>query len=199
MPAAERRSALALAARDVAARDGLAAATTRAIVGEAGMPLASFHYAVASRDELLRDVIELVVSGEGDAALAALIDDADDPRTAIRRTLSAYLELVRADPGREQALFELTQYALRTPSLIDLPTEQYARYHALAAALLEHGADHLGIEWTVPVTDLARLLVTITDGLTLAWLADRDDAAAERVIDLATDALITFARPQETA
>ena len=96
-------------------------------------------------------------------------------------------------------MFELTQYALRTPSLVDLPAEQYARYHALATAPARAGADHLGIEWTVPVTALARLLVTLTDGLTLAWLADRDDAAAERVIDLAADALITFARPQETA
>ena len=55
-PAPERRASLARAARTVIARDGLAAATTRAIVAEAGMPLASFHYAVASRDELLREV-----------------------------------------------------------------------------------------------------------------------------------------------
>ena len=68
IPAAERRAALAAAARTVIARDGLAAATTRAIVAEAGMPLASFHYAVASRDELLRDVVELVVADEGTAA-----------------------------------------------------------------------------------------------------------------------------------
>ena len=42
--------------------------------------------------------------------------------------------------------------------------------------------------------DLARLLVTLTDGLTLAWLADRDDAAAERSIDHAADAISAFAR-----
>ena len=66
IPAAERRAALAAAALTVIARDGLAAATTRAIVAEAGMPLASFHYAVARRDELLRDVVDLVVAGEGD-------------------------------------------------------------------------------------------------------------------------------------
>jgi AcrR family transcriptional regulator len=57
----------------VIARDGLAAATTRAIVAEAGMPLASFHYAAPSRDELLRDVVELVVAEEDSAALAPLM------------------------------------------------------------------------------------------------------------------------------
>jgi DNA-binding transcriptional regulator YbjK len=193
MSAAERRAALARAALVVVDRDGVHAATTRAIVAEAQMPLGSFHYAVPSRDELLRDVVELVVADEGDAALAGLLADAVDPRDAIRRTLAAYLDHVRAAPGREQAMFELTQYALRSAELSDLPGEQYARYHAVAAEVLAAAETHLGIRWTIPVTELARLVVTITDGVTLAWLADRDDAAAERTIDLAADALTAFA------
>lgn len=198
IPAAERRAALARAALAVIARDGLAAATTRAIVAEAGMPLASFHYAVASRDELLRDVVELVVAAEGTAA-GEFLQSATTPRDAISRALHGYLDHVRSDPGNEQAMFELTQYALRTPQLSDLPAEQYRSYHALAADLLEAGASLLHIEWSIPVPDLARLLVTLTDGLTLAWLADRDDAAAERAIDHAADAVAGFARQGVTA
>lgn len=193
MSAAERRAALARAALAVVDRDGVHAATTRAIVAEAQMPLGSFHYAVPSRDELMRDVVELVVADEEDAALAGLLADAVDPRDAIRRTLIAYLDHVRAAPGREQAMFELTQYALRTPELDDLPSEQYARYHATATALLTAAQEHLGIRWTISVAELARLVVTITDGVTLAWLADRDDQAAEHTIDLASDALAPFA------
>lgn len=193
IPAPERRAALARAALTVIARDGLAAATTRAITAEAGMPLASFHYAVASRDELLRDVVELVVAAEGTAA-AEYLQQATTPRDAIARALTGYLDHVRSEPGLEQAMFELTQYALRTPHLADLPAEQYRSYHALAAGLLEAGASALHIEWSIPVPDLARLLVTLTDGLTLAWLADRDDAAAERAIAHAADAVSAFAR-----
>ena len=193
MSAAERRAALARAALTVVDRDGVHAATTRAIVAEAQMPLGSFHYAVPSRDELLRDVVELVVEGEGDAARAGLASDVADPADAIRGTLTAYLDHVRADPGREQAMFELTQYALRSPDLADLPAEQYARYHGLAAEVLADAEAHLGIRWSVPVPELARLVVTLTDGITLAWLADRDDAAAMRTIDLATRALAPFA------
>jgi DNA-binding transcriptional regulator YbjK len=196
IPATQRRAALAAAARTVIARDGLAAASTRAIVAEAGMPLASFHYAVASRDELLRDVVELVVADEGTAA-ATLLATANSPRDAIAKALTGYLDHVKSDPGNEQAMFELTQYALRTPQLADLPAEQYRSYHALAAELLEAGASALRIEWTIPVPDLARLLVTLTDGLTLAWLADRDDAAAARAIDHAADAVAAFAKQKE--
>src|SRR6187402_2940956 len=198
IPATERRAALVRAALTVSSRDGLAAATTRAIVREARMPLASFHYAVASRDELLRDVVELVVAGEGQAA-GALLGDARDIRQAVRDALGAYLALVRSDPGHEQAMFELTQYALRTPGLDDLPPAQYRSYHAAAQALLEEGAARVGIRWAVPVADLARLLVTLTDGLTLAWLADRDDAAASRAIDHASDAIAAFATTSEGA
>jgi DNA-binding transcriptional regulator YbjK len=198
IPASERRAALARAALAVIARDGLAAATTRAIVAEAGMPLASFHYAVASRDELLRDVVALVVEAEGVAA-SELLQTATTPREAIATALRGYLDHVRRDPGNEQAMFELTQHALRTPQLSDLPAEQYHRYHALAADLLEAGASLLHIEWSIPVPDLARLVVTLTDGITLAWLADRDDAAAERSIDHAADALAAFAREAVTA
>ncbi|MCO1655616.1 TetR/AcrR family transcriptional regulator [Pseudonocardia humida] len=192
IPATQRRAALARAALAVASRDGLAAASTRAIVAEAGMPLASFHYAVASRDELLGDVVALVVAEERAAALAALVSHARDPREAIRLALLGYLDQVRADPGREQAMFELTQHALRTEGLDGLPREQYARYRETALDVLVAGARRLGFDWRVPPADLARLLVMVTDGLTLAWLADRDDAAAERAVDLAADALAGF-------
>ncbi len=193
IPATERRAALAQAALAVIARDGLAAATTRAIVAEAGMPLASFHYAVPSRDELLRDVVELVVAEEGMAALTPLLAQAGSIREAARLALTAYLGFVRRDPGHEQAMFELTQYALRTPGLDDLPSEQYARYHALAIDLLDAATAQHHPDWRVPMPDLARLLVSFTDGLTLAWLADRDDAAAARSIELAADAIASFA------
>lgn len=191
--AIDRRAALAQAALVVIARDGLAAATTRAIVAEARMPLASFHYAVSSRDELLRDVVELVVSEEGSAALPHLLAVAGSIREATRLALTAYLDFVKRDPGHEQALFELTQYALRTPALHDLPAEQYARYHQLARELIDAVTATHHPDWRVPMPELSRLLVSFTDGLTLAWLADRDDDAAARTIELAAEAIAGFA------
>jgi len=198
MSATDRREALGRAALAVIARDGIHAATTRAIVAEAGMPLASFHYAVASRDDLLRDVVELVVAGEGAAAFGSLVLDARDLRSAIRGVLGSYLDLVRADPGREQAMFELTQHALRTPALTGLAAEQYGAYRELARRLLEAGATRYRVRWSIPLDDLAALAVALLDGATLGWLATRDDAAAERLLDHATDVLTSHALPEET-
>ena len=190
IPAAERRTALARAALAVIARDGVAAATTRAIVAEAGMPLASFHYAFTSRDELLSDVIELVVAGEGSATFASLLLDAPDLRSAVRATFAAYVDLVRADPAREQAMFELTQHALRTPPLAGLPRRQYESYRNLIGKLLIAGASAHDTAWSLPVDELAGFVLALTDGITLSWLADRDDDAAERLLELATDAVM---------
>ncbi|MEO5535517.1 MAG: TetR family transcriptional regulator C-terminal domain-containing protein [Pseudolysinimonas sp.] len=195
MSATDRREALARAALTVVARDGIQAATTRAIVAEAGMPLASFHYAVPSREDLLRDVVELVVAGEGAATFGSLAIEADDIRGAIRSVLGSYLDLVRADPGREQAMFELTQHALRSPGLADLPAAQYAAYRELATTLLQVGADRYRVRWDVPLGDLAVLATALSDGATLGWLATRNDDAAERLLDLAADTLASHATP----
>jgi hypothetical protein len=109
--------------------------------------------------------------------------------------LQAYFDLVVADPSREQAMFELTHYALRTEGLADLPSAQYRSYRNAALELLEVAADRAGVRWTLPLEDVARLVVTFTDGLTLGWLADRDAAAAGRVMDAAADALAALTEP----
>ena len=55
LSSAERRALLLQAALRVIAEQGVAGATTRAIVAEAGMSLASFHYAFRSHAEMMRD------------------------------------------------------------------------------------------------------------------------------------------------
>jgi AcrR family transcriptional regulator len=195
MSATDRREALARAALAVVVRDGVHAATTRAITAEAGMPLASFHYAVASREELLRDVVALVVEGEGDALFGSPGLDAPDLRSAVREVLGSYLALVREHPGREQAMFELTQHALRSPGLSDLPAQQYAAYRELATRVLDAGAERFGVRWSLPTAELAAFANALTDGATLAWLATRDDVAADRILDLAADAIAAHAIP----
>jgi AcrR family transcriptional regulator len=161
------------------------------------MPLASFHYAVSSREELLRDVVTLVVAGEGAATFNSLALEAPDVRTAVRAILGSYLDLVRADPGREQAMFELTQHALRSPALADLPAAQYGQYRELGRQLVDAVGERYGVAWDVAPDDLAGLVIALSDGATLSWLATRDDVAAERLLDLAADAIVAHVIPND--
>lgn len=190
----ERRALLVQAALRVIAARGVSAATTRAIVAEAGMSLASFHYAFRSHAEMMRELIAHVVQGEATAAFAVL-RPGNDIRTSLRDGLQAFLDYVIADPGHEQVMQELVQFALRTPGLEPLAREQYESYRGAVAELLAEAAAASGVHWSRPVDEVARLVITLTDGVTLAWLADRDAEAAARVLDFAADSLAALALP----
>lgn len=188
IPSSERRALLVQAALRVIAQQGVSGATTRAIVAEADMSLASFHYAFRSHAEMMTELIHYVVSAESTAAIAEISPGADI-HSALVSGLNAFLDYVISDPGHEQVMQELLQYALRTPGLEALAKEQYVSYRSAVATLLEDAAATAHVTWTVPLDEVARLVVTITDGVTLGWLADRDTEGARRVVQFGADAL----------
>lgn len=79
-----RRAELVEAAGRVVARDGVAAATTRRIAEEAGLPHGLVHYWFASKDELLEEVIMTLLRQfeEVTAALAGESQADDSPVTS---------------------------------------------------------------------------------------------------------------------
>lgn len=192
IPPAQRREHLVGAALRVIARGGVPAATTRAIVAEAGMSLASFHYAFRSRDEMMSELVAHVVGAQRESIATAV---GPDLRTSLRAGLHTYLEIIVRDPVQELALLEIMQYAMRTPGLEPFVHQQWTSYRAAAESLVIEAAAAADVTWTVPVAEVARMVITITDGVTLGWLADRDEAAAARTLDLAADALAALAEP----
>ncbi|MGY1776668.1 TetR/AcrR family transcriptional regulator [Geodermatophilus sp. SYSU D00804] len=193
LPAGQRRAALVEAALRVMARDGLAAGTTRAVVAEAGMPLAAFHYAFSSRDELLRELVTRVVGRELAAATAGL-DPAAGLAGCLRAAAAGYLDHLEREPGAEALMLELTLHAVRDPALRPVAAAQYRAYTAAATRLLEEAAAATGATWRRPVPELARLLVTVVDGATTTWLVDRDTAATRAVLEAAVDQLAAWGR-----
>jgi TetR/AcrR family transcriptional regulator, regulator of biofilm formation and stress response len=194
MSAEARRAQLLQAALRVMARDGLAAGTTRAIVAEAGMSLATFHYCFRSRNELLRELIILVTTLERDAIRSAMLPG-DDFRETLRRALHGYLEHLADNPGHELFLFELNHHALRTPELRDLADEQYRRYYESAERLLSDAAELAGMTWQVELPVLARLVVIVIDGATTTWLVDQDTEGTVSALETVIDHLATLATP----
>ena len=188
IPSNERRALLIRAALRVIARHGVSGATTRAIVAEADMSLASFHYAFRSHSEMMTELIHYVVAAET-AAVVALVPSGADVRSALTAGFHAFLDYVIGDPGHEQVMQEVLQYALRTPGLEELARDQYTRYRSAVSALLGDAAESAGVSWSIPVDEVARLVVTITDGVTLGWLADRDTEGARRTLAFGAEAV----------
>jgi AcrR family transcriptional regulator len=191
---AERRRRLLEAAVAVITRDGVAGVTTRAVVGEAGMPLGAFHYCFHSKHELLAELVESLLTDEI-TAVREVLRPGRPVRDLLRDGLAAYFARVRSHPSQHQATYELTQHALRTPELAGLADQQYERYLTAAADLLDAVADTAGARWSKPVPVLARMLLTVVDGLTLSWLVDRDDAAAATTLDAFACQIAALARP----
>lgn len=197
IPADERRVRLVEAAIRVMVRDGVAKATTRAIVAEAQMPLGVFHYCFRSKHELLGAVVETILSRTLVPALAEARRPGD-LRHILRASVQAYWDHVEAYPGEHQLTYELTQYALREEGLVDVARRQYERYVAAELEFFRAVADVAGIEWATPADVLARHVLGVLDGLTLQWLVNRDSAAAVEVLDALADHVAAQAVPART-
>ncbi|MCU1613986.1 MAG: Transcriptional regulator, TetR family [Frankiales bacterium] len=189
IPAPTRREALIEAALRVMERNGLTAGTTRAIVAEAGMSLASFHYAFGSREELLRELVQRVVGRELSSATAGW-HPGDGLAACLRAAATGYLDHLEREPGQEQLMLELTLLAVRRPDLQPIARDQYRAYLAAASTLLDRAAAVTGARWRRPVPELARLLVTLVDGATTTWLVDRDTPGTRAVLEAAVDLFV---------
>jgi TetR/AcrR family transcriptional regulator, regulator of biofilm formation and stress response len=189
LSATERREALIEAALRVMERDGLTAGTTRAIVAEAGMSLASFHYAFASREDLLRELVQRVVGRELASAMGEWSPE-EGLAACLRAAADGYLAHLESAAGQEQLMLELTLLAVRRADLQPIAREQYRAYVQAATGVLELAAELTGSRWRLPVPDLARLLITLVDGATTTWLVDRDTVATRAVFEAAIDLFV---------
>jgi AcrR family transcriptional regulator len=196
-----RRDDLIAAATKVIVRDGVAAATTRRIAAEAGVPLGTVHYWFASKDDLFAAVVETVL-GELESAVSATQNQAmrpdDSGAVDLLESCRAAWRVVEADePGRQLSLYEMTTVALRTPGMEELAAKQYGSYRAVAAHAVQRWYDRFGAELPGGIEALARLVAYLFDGATLAWLADPDGAAQDSVFVLLSHLLNLSATESE--
>ncbi|GIG41173.1 TetR/AcrR family transcriptional regulator [Cellulomonas phragmiteti] len=188
----ERRAQLLDAAVEVLREHGLAGLTTRAVTSHAGVPHGIFHYAFGSKAALVRALIDRELTGATAAWGAAVATD--DLETALRQALRAQLDIVRADPAHQAALYELIR-AARDDAGVSAVAWERRRYLAEIERLLDTWSRHGGVAWEAPVGHVAALVLSATDGIVQAWTADHDDAQADASIELLARAVTSLARP----
>ncbi|MFG1925338.1 TetR/AcrR family transcriptional regulator [Cryptosporangium sp. NPDC048952] len=181
----DRRQQLIEAAAKVISRDGVAAASTRKIAAEAGLPAGLVHYWFADKDELLEAVVTALL-GEVEASAGSAEESQDDLEDAIvRRFDRAFDHVVRADDrGRQIAIYELTTWALRAPEREHLATQQYAAYRETAGRLTAPLYQEVGAGLPFSHDTLAQLVSALFDGVTLSWLADPEGTKPEEIFRL---------------
>lgn len=192
MAAAERRIGLIEAAKRVIVRQGVAAATTRAVAAEAGMSLASLHYVFESQHELMREVVVSAADLQNrwfEAVEMPGVPVGDQ----IAGMLDSLMDWVTTHRNEELAGYEIANYALRTPGLEPLARVRIDSGVAVVRQLVERFQEVYG-----PIArsadEIAHLVFQLGDGLVLSYLTSGDDTAARRSAQLIAPYLqqITF-------
>lgn len=193
----QRREQLVAATIAAISEDGMSGTGMRKIAARAGAPLASVHYAFESRLTLLQATMEALIDQSRRLATGLPVDPAAPPDVAIRLHLRAYLDMVAAHRGREAGLVELMLAALREPALDSLPSSLYQHYYEVAAEAACWISEGLGRSWRLPLRQIARFVVMLTDGLVLGYLATDDEDVTTDLIDAASTALVGLLEPEE--
>ena len=182
------------AAFRVVTREGVAAASTRRIAGEANLPPAAVHYCFHSVDELIDALVVSVLAEVAEAVAVALRANGaveNSLRSALRRLWLSY----RDDPARQRAVVDLIAHALRRPAAAVLLHRHQSVLGSLAEQFLDDVAARNGTTWRSPTVVLSRLLISTVDGVLLNWLIDRDDASTEAALEWLTATIAADASP----
>jgi AcrR family transcriptional regulator len=179
MSVADRREKLIDAAIAVMAREGVANATTRGIVAEAGMQIGVFHYCFRSRDELIGEVAR-AISARSFGAVGEVLERTDDPAELIRGCVDAFWRHIENDPLAWQLIFELTHFSLRQPGWESAARANRTRNIDAVAGLLMVVGEKEAVQWRSPVELLAPYVLATIEGITFQWLVHREaDTARE--------------------
>ena len=194
LPIAERREQLVEAAIAVASRDGIDAATVRAVAAAAGVSLGVVHYCFQDKDELLDAMAHQITRQNLSQSLIEMPAHVD-PTTIVEHALDLLWSGISATRGSQLLSYELTTYSMRHPEVRQVSVNQYVVSHEAARQFLGAMATAAAVDWTLPLEVLARLVVMMTDGVVLAWLADGDDAAARATLGVFAEFLASHVRP----
>ena len=110
-------------------------------------------------------------------------------REKARAAIQAFWDTTAADPGRQLLSYELASWSVRGDG--EAARLLYKTYLDIIEAFLSDG---LGLRGTSEVTTrtVARMVLTLTDGATLAWLVDRDEEATLAVVKNYLSMLLNF-------
>jgi AcrR family transcriptional regulator len=189
------RNQLISAAIEVVTKDGLAAATTRRISEQAGLPLGTFHYWFSNKEELFECLFEEILKEIEEST--GLIDGAwQEGMPSVLQLFQSAFSVVsdRGEEGikRQMVPYELTMLALRTPAFRDFARRQYELYRQVATNMAGPLLDDIDPRLPGGPDAVIQLVTALFDGLTLAWIADPDGTKPDAVFKLLEALFVPF-------
>ncbi|NEI72373.1 TetR family transcriptional regulator [Rhizobium lusitanum] len=182
MPKPSHRDTILKAGRKVMLRKGYVGAGVRDIVAEAGVPQGSFTNHFQSKEEFVKEVLDLYFGDLKTAIDEALGDTRLTPRDRIARYLDIITERLAGDGFSRGCL--IGDFSLEAAPQSDLLRERlleiFAEWSAPFAACIAEGQKSGDIASTFPPDDLAEFLLGGWEGAILRMKVSRDAKPLER-------------------
>jgi AcrR family transcriptional regulator len=167
----QTRADLLAAARRAFLRDGLHGASLDAIAEDAGYTKGAFYSNFASKDEAMIAVFDEHFRERADAyeRLIFTTDSVDDAYRAVARY---WHDANEREPEWSRLVIEFMAHASRHEHLRQAVKEVRQQGLGRIAALIEQLAKRHGVEFTVPVAEVARGSGALNRGLAVEQLLD---------------------------
>lgn len=188
LSAAVRRTEFIRAAVQVISAHGIEGATTRRIAEEAEAPLASLHYCFSSKELLFAAVCEEMTRVLDDEVFTPRLHQvgiAGATDALLRRIMTWYQD----ESVFTAAVVELMLWARRQKGEVGRAPYDSA-YSTLRQVLSEH-ADRDGLDADA-VARIATMIISISDGFALRWIAYDGAPDFPADVELATRTLSRF-------
>ncbi|MFJ9769923.1 TetR/AcrR family transcriptional regulator [Kitasatospora sp. NPDC101157] len=169
VPASERRPQLVRAAIDLMTREGVAAASTRAIAAELGVAQATVHYTFGTKKDLYRAVVEEVAAQFIGQVRAA--SPGDGPfGEQVRTLVHALWDAATGEDGRCVLLSEFETLAMRDPDVREIMLGLQRAIEGTATEMISALATAHGLTLASPAGRIAVHFLSGFDGLTARHL-----------------------------
>jgi AcrR family transcriptional regulator len=156
------------------------------------------RYYFGSKDDLLFAVLQEMMRQTREIVQQATLNGSN-LRAMLQEGLLGFWRHFESRPELQVMQYELTLYALRNPASAWLARQQYDGYCAVVEMLFAEGFASAGQNSAIPLSHLARFVVSGIDGLILQFISDPDSERARLDLDTLVNAVIALAEGKSTA
>jgi DNA-binding transcriptional regulator YbjK len=179
-----QRQALVRAAYQIIAESGFEGLRTRDVAARAGVNIATLHYYFATKEDLIRGVVELLQEefseyrAPGQPPLEEM-----SPRAGLRSEMEDVRSQIMARRDTYIALFELYMRSLRDPRIREMLREMDAGWREHLESLLSAGVRAGEFPADLDIHTTSAVLIAFSKGMAMQLLSDPNSVPVESIAD----------------